>query len=229
VSDEREFDSKDQVNVLIVEDHQLFAEAISITLQAHGMRVIGVASSAGEALSLLTMERVDLVLLDVALPDSDGIVLGQDLIERFPTIKIVVVTALHDAKTLSRSVQAGFHGYMTKDTALPQFVNAIRAVLGGQIVVPYRLATTTVRRSPEQQAADMRTKHLTDREKEVLELLRAGASGNQIAERLSVSPNTVRTHVQNILTKLQVHSRLEAAAFSSRYGVAGEEASRDRK
>jgi two-component system, NarL family, nitrate/nitrite response regulator NarL len=99
-------------------------------------------------------------------------------------------------------------------------VSSIQAVLNGNVIMPKQLARAAAGdQSPEEQHAAMLVKQLTDRERQVLQLLAEGSSGVQIAARLAISPNTVRTHVQSILTKLQVHSRLEAAAFAVRHGL----------
>jgi two-component system nitrate/nitrite response regulator NarL len=142
-------------------------------------------------------------------------VLGREILEVHPAAKIVVVTSLEDQRALQEAVRFGFHGFLTKDTKLPQLVSAIREVLEGQLVVPHRLATR--RRNGESEEVTLLASQLTTREREVLALLASGANSSEIARALTVSPNTVRTHVQSILAKLQVHSRLEAVAFATRH------------
>jgi two-component system NarL family response regulator len=133
---------------------------------------------------------------------------------------VLAVTALNDSRAVQRALKAGFHGYLTKDIPLSQFVDAIKTALSDQVIIPHRLARAAVGvRSAEEQQAMLLADQLTAREKEVLELLVKGAGGPEIADSLSVSQNTVRTHIQNILTKLQVHSRLEAASFAVRFSI----------
>lgn len=111
---------------------------------------------------------------------------------------------------------------------MAQFVDSIKAAMSGQLVVPHRLAARAAgARSSEERDASLLAEQLTKRERDVLRMLVEGARSEAIAKRMSISPNTVRTHVQNILTKLQVHSRLEAAAFAVRHGLAGH--GRDRR
>jgi DNA-binding NarL/FixJ family response regulator len=130
------------------------------------------------------------------------------------------VTALSDPQLLREAIKAGFHGFITKDTPMDRFVDAIRAAMSGQVVVPQRLAARAAgAQSVEERDASMLSAQLTPRELEVLAMLVEGARGEEIGSKLSISPNTVRTHIQNILMKLQVHSRLEAAAFAVRYGL----------
>ena len=114
----------------------------------------------------------------------------------------------------------GFDGYVTKDAQIDQFKSSIKTVVDGQVVVPRRAARPVAgARSPEEQHAYLLASQLTAREREILALLAEGMDGVEIAKKLSVTKNTVRTHIQNILSKLQVHSRLEAAAFAVRYGL----------
>ncbi|HEY3210940.1 MAG TPA: response regulator transcription factor [Actinomycetota bacterium] len=206
--------------VLIVDDHRLFSEVIRSTLESMGMEVLGAATTGSEGLDVARRERPDVVLVDIGLPDESGLAVGKKILEEMPETKLVAVTSLIDPRAVAEAVRLGFRGYVTKDTPVNQFVSSIRAVLDGNVIMPKQLAKAAAGdRSPEEQHAAMLVKQLTDRERQVLQLLAEGSSGVQIAARLSISPNTVRTHVQSILTKLQVHSRLEAAAFAVRHGL----------
>jgi two-component system, NarL family, nitrate/nitrite response regulator NarL len=127
------------------------------------------------------------------------------------------VTSLEDERVMHEAVRAGFHGFLTKDTKLFQFVRAVRAAADGQLVVPQRLAVR--RRQTHQDVGALLVSQLTPKEREVISLLSDGAGSGEIARVLEISPNTVRTHVQSILAKLQVHSRLEAVAFAARHGL----------
>ena len=146
--------------------------------------------------------------------------MGQTIRERFPQVRVVALTALNDARAVQEALRAGFSGYLTKDTAVPQLVSAIQAARDGQIVMPPQLARrATGIVSNEDVEASLLAEQLTRREREILTLLVRGLSGDEIAARLHISPNTVRSHVQNILSKLGVHSRLEAAAFAVRHDL----------
>ena len=140
---------------------------------------------------------------------------GRDILEELPETKVVAVTALEDEGSVQDAFKAGFHGYLTKQTEAERFGHALRSVEDGQSVFPQR----QIGRNRERSGAELLADQLTTREVEVLQLLAEGATSAQIAEKLDVSPNTVRTHVQGILSKLQVHSRLEAAAFAVRHGL----------
>jgi DNA-binding NarL/FixJ family response regulator len=204
------------MRVLIVDDHKLFAEAVEIALERHGMDVV-TATTAEDGLTAAARHEPDVVLLDIGLPDRSGLALGEEILHAHPDAKIVIVTSLEDQRALQDAVKLGFHGFLTKDTKLPQLVRAIQDVAEGQLVVPHRLAVR--RRYDSLEGAELLASQLTPRELEVLGLLSGGANNGQIAQTLVVSPNTVRTHVQSILAKLQVHSRLEAVAFATQHNL----------
>ena len=184
------------------------------------MEVSSVASTTAEATDAVRRDAPDVVLLDIELPDGDGIALGRSIAAEHPETKVMALTALNDPKAVGETLRAGFAGYLTKDTPLTQFVAMIEAAAAGEVVIPQRFAAAAVGvRTAEERHASLLAEQLSPREREVLSLLAEGAGSDEIAQRLSVSPNTVRTHVQSILTKLQVHSRLEAATFAVRYGI----------
>jgi two-component system nitrate/nitrite response regulator NarL len=208
------------IRILIVDDHRLFADVIRSVLERHGMEILAVASSVEEGLASARREHPDVVLIDLGVPDGSGISLGRTIVEELPETKVIALTALNHPKVVGEALRAGFAGYLTKDTPLTQFVAMIEAAAGGEVVIPQRLAAAVVgARSAEERHASLLAEQLSPRERQVLTLLAEGASSEDIAAKLSVSPNTVRTHVQSILTKLQVHSRLEAATFAVRYGI----------
>lgn len=209
-----------EVRVLIIDDHKLFAEAVGSVLASRGMTILGVATSGEEALAAIRRDPPDLVLVDLGLPDARGVEVGRRILDENPDIKVLALTGLKDPRAVGESIQAGFHGYLTKDTPIPRFVDSIEAALGGQVVIPHRLAGAAAgSKTAEERHAQLLADQLTQREVEVLELLVEARSSQAIARALSVSPNTVRTHVQNILSKLQAHSRLEAATFAVRFGI----------
>jgi DNA-binding NarL/FixJ family response regulator len=208
------------VRVLIVDDHALFSQALGPLLEQNGMEVLGIAGSGAEALEALRRERPDVVLVDLGLPDMTGLSLGREILEEEPEAKVLAVTGMDHARIAREVLQAGFHGFLTKDTPLPQFIKSVKAVMEGQVInLPRREGRRTADGNEEQRDAALLAGQLTPRELEVLEILVHGGSNAEIARQLQLSPNTVRTHVQSILTKLQVRSRLEAAAFAVRFGI----------
>jgi two-component system nitrate/nitrite response regulator NarL len=213
--------------VLVVDDHRLFADVISSMLTERGLDVVAVVTTASDALIEAERSSPDLVLLDLDLPDGNGIDVGKSILALHPSTIVVVVSALAEPEWVRDALAAGFHGFVAKDAPLARFVSSVTAALEGQIVVPHDLASKARKRSPEDEYASVVGSQLTAREREVLQLLVDGASTAAMAEALGVSRNTVRTHVGRVLTKLQAHSRLEAATFAVRHGlVRGTEAGR---
>jgi two-component system nitrate/nitrite response regulator NarL len=204
------------MRVLIVDDHTLFAEAIRQTLEDVGLSVIGIVSLGSEALEVVDRSHPDIILMDTALRDQSGFAVGRAILERHPDAKIVAVTTLAERAVVEEALRIGFVGYLSKDTSIEQFVNAVRSVMDGHVVMPHRLSSNGRRPAHQEGQVALLASQLTPREREVLALLVEGVSGEVAARKMGISSNTVRTHVQSILTKLQVHSRLEAATFAVR-------------
>ncbi len=179
------------------------------------MTVVGTAERGDEAVSTARTTRPDVVLVDIGLPDQSGLVVGSRLLEELPETKVIALSAIDDRRTIEEALRLGFHGYLTKETPVARFESAVRSVMEGQVIVP-RFGGRLLDIDED---ASLLATQLTGREIEVLGLLVDGARGSEIAARLGISANTVRTHVQSILTKLQVHSRLEAATFAVRHGL----------
>jgi DNA-binding NarL/FixJ family response regulator len=182
------------------------------------MEVLAVATTAADAIEIAVAQRPDIVLMDIGLPDQSGLAAGRSILERWPDARILALTALNDRAVLEEAVRIGFSGFLTKETAVETFVNAIHAVIDGK-TVPTHVSSRIVSGSLRRGDVTLMAEQLSSREREVLELLVRGASGATVAERLGISRNTVRTHVQGILTKLQVHSRLEAATFAVKHAI----------
>ncbi|MDQ3956734.1 MAG: response regulator transcription factor [Actinomycetota bacterium] len=206
--------------VLIIDDHQLFADVIKSSLEAGGMDVVGIAQTPEEGLEAAERAQPELALIDFGLPGMNGIEVGRRLRGVVPDVTMIAVTGMKDSRLVDMALDAGFHGYLTKDTPLSEFVSSVEEILGGDVVT----TSKGMHREPkpstgEERSADLLAKQLTPREKEVLALLVEGASSDDIADRLDISSNTVRTHVQSILTKLQVSSRLSAATFAVKHKI----------
>jgi two-component system nitrate/nitrite response regulator NarL len=206
------------IRVLIVDDHTLFADAIQVALEDHDLEVCAVVGTGRESIESVRRCDPDIVLMDLALPDQSGLAAGRKILDEWPDRVIVAVTALNDPAATEEALRIGFRGYLTKDMPVAQFANSVWSVLGGHVVVPHRLGASGDR-TPEESDAALLASQLTAREREVLQLLVEGKDGPTVAKALRISRNTVRTHVQSILTKLQVHSRLEAATFAVRYRI----------
>lgn len=172
--------------------------------------------SAEEALEAVERHRPQLVLVDLGLPDRSGLELGPEILEAHPGTKVVALTANEDPRVVAKSIRLGFVGYIAKTFTGAAFARSIESIIDGQLVAPQAIVQADqTAPSGEGRSIEM----LTGREREVLTLLAGGATSDEIAASLSVSLHTVRTHIQNILAKLQVHSRLQATAVALRHGI----------
>ncbi len=213
------FEAK-RIRVLFVEDHQLLGDALSAMLAREpDMEVVGVAGTVADA-KLMARERLDVVLMDYRLPDGTGAEATRAIKARWPAARVVMLTALNDDETVLESIQAGADGYLTKDRAVDEVVNAVRAANAGETLLPRSVIVGIAQRvaSARDRGLERRqVEPLTPRELEVLKTLAEGLSTPEICDRLFIAPNTLRTHVQNIMGKLRVHSKLEAVAFALRH------------
>jgi DNA-binding NarL/FixJ family response regulator len=210
------------IRVLFVEDHQLLAEALSAMLAREpDIEIVGVAGSVAEA-KILARDRVDVVLMDYRLPDGTGAEATRAIKARWPVARVIMLTAVKDDETVLESIQAGADGYLTKDRAADDVVQAVRAAYAGETLLPRSVIVEIARRvaAAKERGDDRRMiEPLTPRELEVLRALTDGLSTREICEKLYITPNTLRTHVQNIMGKLRVHSKLEAVAFALKNGL----------
>src|SRR5438477_6148040 len=208
------------IRVLLVDDHQLLTGALSQMMSLEpDLRVVGVAGSVAEA-KAMARERLDVVLMDYRLPDGTGAEATRAIKARWPAARVVMLTALNDDETVLESIQAGADGYLTKDKAVEEVVGAVRAANAGETLLPRSVIVGIAQRvaaARDRGIERRQVEPLTPRELEVLKALTEGRSTPEICEQLFIAPNTLRTHVQNIMGKLRVHSKLEAVAFGLRH------------
>ncbi|MGH2727302.1 MAG: response regulator [Actinomycetota bacterium] len=209
------------IGVLIVDDHRVFAEAIGSRLRAEpDIRVVGQAHTAAQALDAVETLDPDVVLMDVELGADDGIELTARLHASYPSLAILVVTFLADPVRAGQAIRAGASGWVTKDAPTEELLGAIRGVAVGESWIPPRLLTGVLRELLMTRRLvdedEERLARLTPRERSVLEMMADGLDRSSIAERMFLSTNTIRTHVQNIFAKLHVRSSLEAVALALR-------------
>lgn len=214
----------ESIRVVLADEQALFREAVRVVLSSEGdLDVVGEARDGYQALGEVERLRPDVAIVDVGLPNCDGIRTTALIQERVPECRVVVVSDEDDVRALIAALEAGARGFLTKEHALSDLIQATRMVHRGETFVPPRmlgsLITRLLRRRREQDEAYRRLSRLTRREREVLALLAQGGDNHVIAQRLVISPQTARTHIQNVLAKLGVHSRLEAAAFVARNGI----------
>lgn len=204
-----------QISVALVDDHVMVTEMLALTISKESdLRLVGVAPSVADACALVERERPAVVLMDYQLPDGDGLDAVRQILERFPETRIVMLTGNGGHELLARSIEAGCIGLINKDRPVSDVLAAVRSAARGELVIKSSEFThllSQIRRSPDQ-----RTQLLSSRELEVLQLLGGGRSTERIGAELFISVNTVRNHVASILSKLGVHSKLEAVAIAVR-------------
>lgn len=199
----------EQLEVIVVEDHLAMRRGIELLLRGEGLRVAGVASRVGEARALLQRRRHDVALIDVRLGNESAIGLVEELLRQNPEAAIVLYTGYTDpASGLGEAVRAGARGFVLKSSPAPRLIEALRSVAaGGHYVDPDLAAQLSAGRELS------RLTTLSPREEEILGLLARGLNGHAIAERLFLSPETVRTHVRNATAKLGAQTRVQAVAM----------------
>ena len=211
--------SPNVIRVLIVDPDTTATHSFNALLERHdGIEVVGTATTSDSALRLVNELRPAVVLVNLDLPDREGITTASMIKYANSSTNVILMTAKHDDTIALASIQAGCSGLLDKSRAWVELVSAVRAAYHGETIIPQgelQRVVTKVRGGGHHGRATQ----LTDREEEVLAHMREGMSNAQVAERLGVTPNTVRNHVQRILYKLNVHSKLEAVVITSREGL----------
>jgi len=206
------------IRVLIVDDHAVFCQALATMLRTEPeIEVVGQAGTVRGAIDEARTLQPDVVLLDVHMPDGSGIEAAAAIKKNRPQTQVVILTSDDEESVLQSAVQVGVTGYLSKHESAAQVVEAVRSAARGEaLIAPYMLARLLhgLQKKDEPGPATP----LTPRELAVLRELSLGHDNEKVAKTLSMSPNTVRTHVQNILSKLDVHSKLEAVSRGIRAG-----------
>lgn len=206
----------ERIGVLIVDDHELFRRGVTEALrQSPGFAVEGEAATAREALDLARRRLPQLALVDLGLPDLDGRALIQRLHEELPVCRIVALTASEDEQDLLAALGSGAAGYLVKGIGRAELLEALTQIMRGETYVSATLASRLLVESLRPSANDP-LGGLSEREREVLEGIARGERNREIAERLGLSEKTVKHYVTNVLVKLQVRSRVEAALLAQR-------------
>ena len=206
------------IRVVLVDDHQMFAQAIGMFLATEpDIEVVEILGDANGVVERLRDTRPDVVLMDIDLPGVDGVSATRRIVEVRPETKVVLITALSDPGLVMRGIQAGASALVAKERAADDLVDVIRRAAAGEEIFPApQLRLLTLAPGEGETEAKVR---LTHRELEVLQGLVDGMSTDELAAALFVSPRTVQGHVQSILTKLRVRSKLEAVVTGLRLGI----------
>lgn len=224
------------IRVLIVDDQMLLRQSFQRLLELEdGIAVVGVAGDGEEALTRLAQLEgaalPDVVLMDIRMPVMDGVQATERISERWPAVRVLILTTFDDQEYVFRGIRAGAKGYLLKDASAAELLDAIRTVYAGgsplQPSVAAKLvahlaqpdSATTIQRSGAPASALPGGEELTDREREILGYIARGASNREIGEALFITEGTVKNHVSNILSKLQLRDRTQAALWVRGHGL----------
>jgi two-component system nitrate/nitrite response regulator NarL len=213
----------DRVRLVLCDDHRLLAEALGTALRAHGHEVVAVVTTPEAGYRAVVEHHPDVCLLDVGFPGASGLDVVARIVSAAEDTKILMLSGRSDPDVVNAALTAGAAGFVLKEQGIDRILQALDRVLAGEAIVDSgllraALSMPTPRRSPESQ----RLRSLTSREREALRRIAAGDSTKEVARAMHVSESTARTHVQNVLTKLGVRSRLQAAALVAREGLPDE-------
>jgi DNA-binding NarL/FixJ family response regulator len=217
------------LRVVLADDHHFFREGLRGVLAADGITVVGEAVNGAEAVALASELAPDVVVMDLEMPVTGGIDAITEIAAASPVVKVVVLTVSTDGGDVLQALAAGACGYLLKDTRTDALAGCIRQAAGGQTVLSRTVAEALTARAVEHARADRTAASapssadqpaLTARESEVLRLVVDGADNAAIGRALSISPHTVKQYMTNIFEKLEVNSRVQAAVYAVRAGLA---------
>jgi two-component system, NarL family, response regulator DevR len=205
------------VRVFVVDDHELLRRGLRDLFEADGrVAVVGEAATGVEALATLDGAGVDVALLDVRLPDADGVDVCRELRSRHPSLPCLMLTSYDVDEAMFAAAAAGAAGFLVKDIPGPQLVDAVRRVAGGEVLLDSEVATAVLDRLNESLREHRLLEQLSEQERRVFDLVAEGHTNREIAERLYLAEKTVRNYVSNVLAKLTLRRRAEMAAFAAR-------------
>jgi NarL family two-component system response regulator LiaR len=226
--DQTRFTSGEKIRVVIVDDHAVVRQGLRTFLDLQDtssppIEVVGEASNGVEAVELALRTQPDIVLLDLVMPEMDGIQATSRIVECSPRSRVVILTSFGEEDKVLPAIRAGAQGYLLKDIAPEELVRAVRAAYSGDVQLHPEIARRLMSRAAArdepgaERATNRLERELTPRECEVLQLIADGMTNRDIAERLVISEKTVKTHVSNILAKLGVEDRTQAAIYALRH------------
>lgn len=218
----------EKIKLLLVDDQTLFVESLKTVLKtrAKDMTVIGVANDGPAALAMVAVEQPDIILMDVRMPGMNGVETTRQIKEKYPLIKVLMLTTFDDDDYVVEALKLGAVGYLLKDMPPAELIKAIREVHEGGVLISPKVAAKIVDklvnpvkgRSPNSEQNSL-ANELSNREKEVLRLLAQGLDNKEIAARLFIAEQTVKNHVSVIYSKLGVHDRVQALRKADEIGI----------
>ena len=218
-------ESQEDLRVLLVDDHDLFRTGLRNLLEEHGgLSVVGEAADGAEAVRLVRELAPDVVVMDLNMPTMTGVEATRHISNLSPLTRVIVLTISEDDADVMDAIVSGACGYLLKDASIGDVVAGIRSASVGASLISPTIATKVLNRvrasTADTEMAESIRAELSDRELEVLKLIANGKDNAQIAAELVISPKTVKNHISNILMKLQIHNRIQAAVYAVRSGLA---------
>jgi DNA-binding NarL/FixJ family response regulator len=212
----------DQLRVMLVDDHDLFRTGLRNLLEEQGVQIVAEASEGSAALSLVRELAPDVVVMDLNMPGMNGIEATREITRQAPLTRVVVLTISDEDDDVIDAILAGACGYLLKDSSIQDLMQGIRAASVGEALISPHIAAKVLQRL-RASSVDSETiaqgPELSDRETQVLRLIANGKDNAEIAQDLHISPKTVKNHISNILMKLQIENRIQAAVYAVRRGL----------
>ncbi|MCI1985596.1 MAG: response regulator transcription factor [Lactobacillus sp.] len=207
------------IKVLIVDDHEMVRLGISTYLGVQpDLEVVGQATDGQQGLDMALTLRPDVILMDLVMPNMDGIESTKRILKAWPKARIIILTSFIDDEKVYPAIEAGAASYILKTATAAEIADAIRQTAGGESVLEPQVTTKMMNRLTQKQQPALYD-DLTNREREVLQLIAQGKSNQEIATALFITLKTVKTHVSNILAKLEVEDRTQAAIYAFKHGL----------
>ena len=207
----------EKVRVFLLDDHEVVRRGLRDLLESDaGLEVVGEAGTAAEALARIPPTRPDVAVLDVRLPDGNGVEVCREVRARHPEIQCLMLTSFADDEALFQSIMAGAAGYVLKQVRGTDLVDAVCRVAAGQSLLDPTVTRRVLERIREGPEQDERLARLTEQERRILELIAEGLTNRQIAGRIHLAEKTVKNYVSNLLMKLEMERRTQAAVYAAR-------------
>jgi two-component system response regulator DegU len=209
------------IRLMLVDDHQMLRQGLRRSLEEEGFYVVGEASDGDEAVRLVPAAKPDVILMDVSMPDMDGVEATRRILQSDPDKRVVMLTMHADKDLIDAAIKAGAVGYLTKDCSTDEVIEAVRMAANGETALSPQLAKTMLSevRKIDEKAAREEDRLVTKREEEVLQLIADGCSTPEVAQKLYISQKTVKNHLASIYEKLNARDRTQAVLLAVRMGI----------
>jgi two-component system NarL family response regulator len=192
------------IKIVIIDDHIMFRQGLKAVLELEkDIKIVGEASSGNKAMDAVKKNNPDILLVDIKLPDISGIEVCEKILNQYPNLKVIIITAFHDEKDVVKAIRAGAKGYILKDSDVKELIKQIRLVYENKSTIDSSLIDTVFKEIAKKNVDHL----LSQREQEIVKLIFEGFSNDEISNKLFISTSTVKMHVHQIMTKLNVSSR----------------------